>query len=140
MHPTLRAALLCLVPLPALLGTAACQNVTPAGTSFATEPPGARVHVDGRDSGWVTPCLIALDPEDTHKITLNLDGYEPREFVFVPETRRSIVEWKRGVNGVKSTIRFPILLPAEDLLFPVRESQALSPGRVFVRLRPIPTP
>ena len=124
----------------ALAFQASCLNVSPAGTTFASEPPGARVHVDGHDSGWVTPCLIALDEEETHVVTLELDGYAPREVLLGPDERLGIVDWRLGVNGVKSTIRFPLLLPAGDLLFPLCEVCTLAPSRVFVRLRPADAP
>lgn len=124
----------------ALLFQASCLNVSPPGTAFASEPPGARVRVDGRDSGWVTPCQIALDVEESHLVTLELDGYTPREVQLGPLERHGIIAWRQGVNGVRSTIRFPILLPTEDLLIPFRESSALAPGRVFVRLRPADAP
>jgi hypothetical protein len=123
---------------PALL--AGCINVSPPGTSFASDPPGARVHIDGRDSGWVTPCLVALDEGEPHVVTLALDGYAPREVVLRPLTRNGVVAWYQAVNGVKSTIRFPLLHPTEDLLLPFRASHALSPGHVFVRLRPTEAP
>lgn len=117
-----------------------CLDVSPSGTSFASEPPGARVHVDGRDSGWVTPCKIALDVDEPHVVTLAMVGYEPRELQLVPLHRRGLVSWSLGVNAPQSTIHFPILLPGWDLFFPIRDSQALAPGRVFVRLRPDATP
>jgi hypothetical protein len=41
---------------------------------------------------------------------------------------------------VKSTIRFPLLLPTDDLLLPFREVNAPAPARVFVRLRPSGSP
>jgi len=130
--------------LPSLIAALACQasclNVSPSGTTLASEPPGARVHVDGRDSGWVTPCEIALDADETHVVTLALDGFAPREIVLEPLERHGIVAWRQGVNGVKSTIRFPILIPMGDFLFPLRESSATSPSRVFVRLRPLAAP
>ena len=125
--PPLVAALACL---------ASCLNISQEGTTLATEPPGARVHVDGRDSGWVTPCKIALDVEEEHVVTLQMDGFEPSEIVLQPLERSGIVTWQQGVNGVRATIRFPILLPVEDFFLPLRESDTLAPGRVFVRLRP----
>lgn len=133
--PRPRPVLLALV-LGACALAAGCINVSPAGPTFASEPPGARVHVDGRDSGWVTPCQIALDTDEVHTVALVMPGYAARELVLVPEEHVKIVDWLLGVNGVRSTINFPILLPAWDFLFPLREVHALAPGRVFVRLRP----
>jgi hypothetical protein len=126
--------------LAALACLAGCIGVSPCGVTVASEPPGARVHVNGRDSGWVTPCQIALDAQETQVVTIALDGFAPRELVLEPLRRHGIVAWRQGVNGVKSTIRFPLLLPTGDLLLPFRESQALAPGRVFVRLRPADAP
>jgi hypothetical protein len=77
--------------LAALSSLASCLNITPCGTTLASEPPGARVRVDGRDSGWVTPCMIALDAEETHVVTLELDGFAPREVVLEPLERHGIV-------------------------------------------------
>lgn len=126
------AAVLALLP--------SCLNVSPPGTTFASEPPGARVHVDGRDSGWVTPCRIALDTDEPHVVTLAMDGYAPREVRLTPLNRRGLVSWSLGVNAPQSTIHFPILLPAWDLFFPIRDWESQSPARVFVRLRPDATP
>lgn len=129
-----------LKPHPLLLGSlallAGCRTVSTPGTSFASEPPGARVYVDGRDSGWVTPCMIALDHDAQHSVTLALAGYQASELMVLPSGRLELVSWSQGVNGLKSTIIFPILLPAEDLLLPLVDVEGTSPGRVFVRLRP----
>ena len=130
-RPLTPAALLLL--LGALAG---CLDVSPAGTAFVSDPPGARVLVDGRDSGWVTPCQFALDVEETYVVSFALPGYAPREVLLVPDTRRALIDWYQGVNGVKSATRFPILMPVDDFLFPLRTVQTLAPGRVFVRLRP----
>jgi len=133
MRPALRV--LALSSALALCG-AGCLSFSPTGPSFASEPPGARVRIDGRDSGWVTPCQIALDTADAHHVTLELSGYTPRDFLLLPERRHSAVTWPLGVNGVNSTVRFPLLLPFEDFLFPFRTVEAFAPGRIFVRLRP----
>jgi len=42
--------------------------------SVSSEPPGASVEVDGRDTGKVTPAQIPV-AEGDHKIALHLDGY-----------------------------------------------------------------
>lgn len=119
-----------------LASLAGCLDVSPPGTTFASDPAGARVLVDGRDSGWVTPCAFALDKEETYVVSFSLVGYTPREVLLVPDGHCGLINWYQGVNGVKSTVRFPILLPTRDFLFPLREVQTLAPGRVFVRLRP----
>src|SRR6185503_2150986 len=119
-----------------LLSGASCLNIAAPGPALSSEPPGARVRVDGRDSGWVTPCQIALDGDRAHVLTIELGGYAPREVRLEPQERHGVVAWRQGVNGVKSTIRFPLLMPADDLLLPFRELGGLAPGRVFVRLRP----
>lgn len=124
----------------ALLFQTSCLNVSPPGATFASEPPGARVRVDGRDSGWVTPCQIALGDDQDHLVTLELGGYAAREVLLEPQERHGVIAWTQGVNGAKSTIRFPILMPASDLLFPFRRLRAQAPNRVFVRLRPADAP
>jgi len=126
--------------LSSALLLASCVSVAPPGTAFTSEPPGARVNVDGRDSGWVTPCMLALDDEETHVVRLELAGYGAREVVLVPDRRRMIVNWQHGVNGVKSNVRFPLLLPVGDLFVPFREVRTLAPGRVFIRLHPESAP
>lgn len=121
-------------------GAAGCVNIAPSGTAIASEPPGASVHVDGHDSGWVTPCAIALDEDEAHVVRVALEGYAPREVVLNPDRRLLIASWDQAVAGLKSTLRFPTRMPAGQFLFPFRELQTLAPGRVFVRLRPEPTP
>jgi hypothetical protein len=134
VRPPLRSLL-----VPALAALASCINVTPPAVAFSSEPPGARVLVDGRDSGWVTPCLIALEDEE-HMVTLTLDGHVPVVVALAPWERKHLVDWRLGVNGVRSTIRFPLLLPGIDLLLPLRVLDMPAPGRVFVRLHPNPAP
>ncbi len=118
----------------------ACVNITPPGTVLTSEPPGASVLVDGRDSGWVTPCTIALDSEETHKVEIVLPGYGSREILLLPDRRVLIVSWSQAVTGMRSTLTFPTRLPVEQLLFPFLEIETLAPGRVFVRLRPESAP
>jgi len=124
------------LPLLLLASLAGCLDVSPPGTAFASDPAGARVLVDGRDSGWVTPCQFALDVEKNHVVSFALVGYTPREVLLVPDGHQQVIDWYQAVNGVRSTIHFPLLMPTTDFLFPLRDVQTLAPGRVFVRLRP----
>jgi len=134
---TLRAAWL-LAALAAL--TPACLSTTPPGVLLASQPRGARVWVDGRDSGWVTPCFLDLDREREHEVTLELAGHGPARVQLVPSTTLTLVDWQQGLNSTKNTLHFPTMLPSDDLMIPLRLSQPLSPQRFFVRLRPTGTP
>lgn len=119
-----------------LVPLASCRNLSPAGIHFASEPPGAAILVDGQDSGWVTPCDVALDVEREHEVVIALPGFAPRHFQLVPDERRSFVSWNQAVNGLKTRQRAPFLQPADDLLLPFQEIETLAPGRIFVRLHP----
>ncbi len=122
--------------LLALLALSGCLTTTPPGAFFASEPPGARIWIDGRDSGRVTPCMIDLDVEDDHDVRLELPGYVARELVLERGDRLSFIPWYYGVNSVNVRGRLPIFLPTVDLFLPFRKNEAPSPSRVFVRLRP----
>lgn len=50
----------------------------------STNPPGARVIVDGREAPGVTPVTVAsLDVGVEHTVLLRREGYEPQRFTFV---------------------------------------------------------
>ena len=113
----------------------ACVNfVAPPGILVASTPPGARVHVDGEDSGFVTPCSIALDGGDEHWVQLTLKGYATTD-LFLDENRRIyVVPWSKG-EAAMDTFVFPLFLPAGDLLLPIQVDESPSPRRIHVKLR-----
>ncbi len=125
---------LTLLLAPALLG-AGCRNVTPVGTVLATSPPGARVVVDGRDSGYVTPCVIDFERQVAHDVRLELAGYEQAIVFLTPDARLEVVSWYDG-QVAWIPLFFGGFLPILDLLQPFRLDDSLTPSRVFVRLRP----
>lgn len=43
--------------------------------TFESEPQGAQVWLDGKDSGKITPCTLASIPFGPHNLTFKLDGY-----------------------------------------------------------------
>ncbi|MDE0891894.1 MAG: PEGA domain-containing protein, partial [Planctomycetota bacterium] len=50
--------------LLALLGAASCFSVQPAPTlSLSTHPPGALVLINGEETGFATPCILAVEEE-----------------------------------------------------------------------------
>ena len=57
-------------------------NLVPVTTavSVSSQPPGANIEIDGRDTGKVTPAQIAV-AEGQHRIAVRLDGYRPAQVV-----------------------------------------------------------
>jgi hypothetical protein len=125
----------CLSPLLlACLAGACVSNVAPKGVLVASEPPGARVFIDGRDSGWVTPAYLDLEPE-RQRIDVVLQGYDPATVVVAPSGERYyLVLWQEAF-AYHNTWRCPLWLNYEDGLGPVKMSKRLEPSRIFIPLR-----
>src|SRR5262249_3380140 len=115
----MRTSLGPLLALVLALSGAGCMSVSPPGTEFSSESRGARVLVDGRDSGRVTPCLIGRGTDEPRAVTFELDGFEKRELRLDPQSRMRFISWRHAImGGLGSTIRFPIFMPWQDLFFP----------------------
>lgn len=114
---------------------AACKNVTPPGMFFDSSPPGAELLLDGRRTGYVTPCLVDLPAGETHRVQLELAGFQSRHLTLVPERRVDEVRWRSG-SFSKNGMRAVFGLEAEDILLPYRVDNSLSPARVFLTLEP----
>lgn len=124
-HAWLAAAL-------ALLASACVAVERSAGVALSTSPPGARVVVDGEDSGFVTPCRLGLS-RSRHAVDLVLDGYRPARVRIEPGGQDDLVYWREAYIN-EEVWRFPLWLNAYDGLFPYKLRQAYEPGRVFVEL------
>jgi len=59
---------------------------------LSSSPPGARILIDGKDSGETTPAVISTNA-GTHHLRLELDGFEPVERDFAVESRKP-GKWK----------------------------------------------
>ncbi len=118
----------------ACLGTS-CINVTPAGTYFDSNPPGAEVLIDGKRSGYVTPCLIGLSRGRSYDIGLRLEGYEPRRLQIRPNGRVEWVTWDDGAMAPDG-IGGPFGLGFSDLVLPRRTNDTHAPNRIYLRLEP----
>lgn len=120
-----------LAPLVAALlaGCAAPQPV-----HLSTDPPGARVLIDGVDSGFVTPCLLELPNVPERKVAFSLRGYESAERTLVYVERTEMVYWKDASTSA-NTWCFPIFLNPPDFFVPIKSKSGESPSRIFVRLR-----
>lgn len=101
--------------------------------SFSSDPPGATVLVDGRDSGFVTPCMIDLDPDEATRIEIAREGYVTAARMLVPDTYVHSVLW-REMNVRPGVWRFPLWFSMRDFFVPIKVEESLSPSRVHVRL------
>jgi len=100
--------------------------------SFATEPPGARVLVDRKDSGFVTPCRLELT-ESHHQVELLMPGYEPVKLRTERGLKKDVVFW-RDMFVRPDVWRFPLWLNVQDFFEPLKIRRTYYPGHVFVRL------
>jgi len=128
MRSLFRAAL----TAPAL-ALCACLNVTPPGILVASSPPGAHILVDGKDTGFVTPCNLAVSEKD-HWVSLQLEGYATTALKLEENSDREFVPWEQGIVRPPSW-PFPLFLPGKDLFLPVRDDDSPRPSRIFVEMR-----
>ena len=95
--------------------------------------------LDDRDSGYVTPCLVALDRGDDYRVRLELAGFEPREFYLQSNDSTHDIPWHDGAKSPNG-LHTPFFLDARDLFLPFRNDESHWPKRIFVRLQPTPSP
>jgi len=108
------------------------------GVMVSSHPVGARVLNDGRDSGFATPCCLAIDRKK-QRIDLVLDGYQRASRIVTDDNRTYLIYWREAYLGPK-TYCFPTFLNFYDVWVPVRFEETYSPERIFVRMRATGTP
>jgi hypothetical protein len=116
-----------------LLGLAACVAITENPIHLSTDPPGAHVLVDGKDSGFVTPCMLDIERQDT-EIAFRLDGYAVDERDLTPDARWTMIFW-REMSLIPVVWRCPLWLNRNDVFTPFKLDRSLTPNRIHVRLR-----
>jgi hypothetical protein len=114
-----------------------CLAATPPGAFFSTSPSGARVRVDGHDTGFVTPCQVDLDGEERVRVELELAGYTPASIVLAPSSATEVIGWSHGHAYPTGSLRLALFVPGADLFLPFRPDQGHHPQRVHVRLQPV---
>lgn len=125
-----RAALLAAVALcPSCIA-----NKSLPGVTLHSTPAGAQVFIDGEDTGFVTPCAIALDEEEVHLIEVRMEGYETVRRRVHPGGTLDLVYFRDADRWPRYWPN-PVLLPFEDVWFPVKRNDSLRPSRLHVRLR-----
>ena len=128
LRPPLTSLLLALLPC------AACISTEPDPTlSISTDPPGAQVTINGVDTGFATPCILAVS-DKVMVVDIHLRGYEAERRMVTRDPKLETRHWSE-MNASGRTWRFPLWLNIHDLFnHPVREVMLLAPGRIFIRL------
>ena len=104
------------------------------GVSFATDPPGAKVILNGEDSGFVTPCLLYVMDNHGVKVDLVRPGYETAHRDLSDRTTSHLILWDE-MSVHYNTWNFPLFLNFEDFFIPIKVDDEPIPARIFVRLR-----
>jgi hypothetical protein len=125
---------LILTGLVALL-VSGCLYRRASGTWIDSRPQGARILLDGRDSGYVTPRQVDLGDEDV-RLRLELAGYRPAEVRVVDNVSGELVPWLWLGYGGYAGPRFPLRLPYKDFFCPVRVLRRSDPARIHLDLQP----
>jgi len=122
-------------PIAALaLAFAACIFLPqPGNVTFASDPPGARVLIDKKDSGFVTPCALALTRNSHTRLDIELPGYVTATRYLTSDHQVYVILW-REMYVSSRTWHFPMWLNVRDFFVPIKYDKTMAPGRVFVRL------
>ncbi len=120
--------------LPCLFALAGCAYLAPnRAVVLSTRPPGATVLVDGKNSGFVTPCQIQLDIDDDVRLDFVQPGFRSETRYLTPDDEVYAILWSEMYVGPQ-TWHFPLWLPLRDFLVPVKWTEAHAPGRIHIDL------
>ncbi len=103
------------------------------GVWISTTPPGARLFVDGLDSGFLTPAAVDLPGGGSHRLDVRLAGYRTASRIVVPSSPVRTIPWTSGYIGPTS-FWFPLFLSVPELLVPFRMDDGFSPERLHILL------
>lgn len=108
---------------------------------LTSEPPGAHIAIDGRDTGLTTPVRmpIAGNFGADHTVTLTKKGYRPASRRLYQHTEGYTSKW---IDGAYDPVMLPLPLfwTAGDFVFPFAVRGAIVPHELFVRLQPTDAP
>lgn len=136
-NPPMRPLPVALVPVALVLalglGLTSCVWITTSNkVTLSTNPPGARVLVDGEATGFTTPVNLSLERE-SHRLSFELTGYETAFRQVEPNSRWNVIPWSDGDLHFNHW-RFPLWLTWMEFLFPFRYLRTFYPSRVHVHL------
>lgn len=128
---SLRVRLLAVVAGCALTS---CSLLAPnRAVALSTSPPGATVTVDGKNAGFVTPCMIQLDVDEDVRIDMEVAGFRRETRFLTPHDEVYSILWTEMYVGPQ-TWHFPLFLSFRDFLVPVKWTEGHAPGRIHIDL------
>lgn len=114
-----------------------CVRLTRVGKVFlSSDPQGAAVLVEGRDTGLSTPTWVQVGSTGSRSITLRREGYREETFAV-----GSDLEWEGTSLDAMRSFRYrgfplPYILTTEDLFVPLRARTGPAPSHVHLKLLP----
>jgi PEGA domain len=126
-----RLSMLLLLLLPACTWWSSQDQVL-----ITSDPLGARILIDGTDTGRTTPAKVAVAGNfgRDHVVTLNKRGYRPAQRRLYQFTEGYTSKW---IDGAYSPVMLPLPLfwTAGDFVFPFGIRGALLPAELHVQLQ-----
>ena len=125
----------CLALLPLVLCPACTWFSSQEHVLVSSEPLGARIVVDGRDTGRTTPASLPLGGlfGGDHRIELHKKGYRPAVRRVYQYTEGYTSKWNDGAyDAVMPPL--PFFWTAGDLVTPFGVRAAIIPGELYVVL------
>ncbi|MFT5198906.1 MAG: hypothetical protein ACI87O_001566 [Planctomycetota bacterium] len=116
----------------ALLLTVSCSSTPPV--HFASSPAGARILIDGQDSGFVTPTALDIRKKDHLRVEFVLPGFKTAVRDLRSGKRVNYVfygDWVAHYN----TWRFPLWLNVGDFFQQRSVLKGELPSRLFEQLQ-----
>lgn len=104
---------------------------------ITSEPLGARIAIDGQDTGRTTPTRFDLGDiwGDNHLVELSLPGHRTERRILVQHTDEYTSKWIDGAFAVELP-SLPFFWTAGDFVFPFGVKAAVVPGELHCRLLP----
>jgi hypothetical protein len=102
---------------------------------ITSDPPGARVFIDGRDMGVTTPTTLELGGVlgYDHELSLLKKGYRIEVRRLYQHTEGYTSKWRDGIADL-TVPALPFWWTFGDMVFPFGVRAAIIPGEVYVKL------
>lgn len=124
-----------LLPAWLLLFTSCTWFSNQSNVLITSDPPGARVFIDGHDMGVTTPTSLAIGGNFgyDHELSLLKKGYRIEVRQLYQYTEGYTTKWRNGVGELQIPA-LPFFWTFGDTVFPFGLRSAIIPGELYVKL------